>query len=326
MTTDATGKVVSTQGHFPAGEAEYQTGATSDFEFTTYRRDANSGLDYADARFYSPPLGRFMSPDPLLGGGYAYASSDPINLVDPTGLDAGMPCSLDPFHNFALPLCGPDQIGNGVGFGGDCGVTFGDNLSFDFSFSSNCKSFTINFNDSTASGPFGSYQDTLLNILREILPIDTCPPGTFECPENGRPLFGQPTCDPRWCVFDGPGNSFVSPTDDIKDELMNKILHKILEHYGVDAVYDACVVELNACGEEVKANLDKFDEGVRQCRENGGDEATCGCQSFSSSSCRLQAAKLTSACGERFRKCLWEAVKAAYKKGKQNVDDANTHP
>jgi RHS repeat-associated protein len=202
VTADLAGSPVRTYGHFPAGETLYQTGGQSDFQFTSYRRDANSGLDYADARFYSSRLGRFLSPDPILGGGYAYANSDPVNLVDPSGRDAGMPCSLDPFHNFAFPLCGPDQIGGGVGVSGNCGFTFGDNFSFDFTFTSNCKSITFNFNDSTSSGPFGNYKDSLLNTLRLILPIDTCPAGTFECPDDGAPLFGQLTCDPRWCLLD----------------------------------------------------------------------------------------------------------------------------
>jgi RHS repeat-associated protein len=211
VTANMSGSPVRTYGHFPAGETLYQTGAPSDFQFTSYRRDANSGLDYADARFYSSRLGRFLSPDPILGGGYAYADSDPINLVDPSGQDGGMPCSLDPFQNFALPLCGPDQIGGGVGFGGNCGFNFGDNLSFDFTFTSNCKSFTINFNNSNASGPFGSYKDSLLNLLRIIVPIDTCPAGTFECPDDGAPLFGQPECDPRWCAMDAQSVSAGDP-------------------------------------------------------------------------------------------------------------------
>lgn len=42
----------------------------------------------------------------------------------------------------------------------------------------------------------------LMNLLAEFLNIDTCPAGGFECPSDGAPLFGTPTCDPRFCAMD----------------------------------------------------------------------------------------------------------------------------
>ncbi|HEX5430414.1 MAG TPA: RHS repeat-associated core domain-containing protein [Bryobacteraceae bacterium] len=54
------------------------------------------GLDYADQRYYAPGSGRFMTPDRTMGNPadpsswnlYAYTRGDPINRVDPSGLDS----------------------------------------------------------------------------------------------------------------------------------------------------------------------------------------------------------------------------------------------
>lgn len=66
-------------------------------KFTGYERDAETNLDYASARYYSSAQGRFTSPDPLLSSGksadpqswnrYAYCGNNPVNHVDPSGLD-----------------------------------------------------------------------------------------------------------------------------------------------------------------------------------------------------------------------------------------------
>lgn len=58
-------------------------------------RDSESGLDYATFRSHCSRLGRFMTPDPIAGSianpqslnRYAYVRNDPINLIDPLGLD-----------------------------------------------------------------------------------------------------------------------------------------------------------------------------------------------------------------------------------------------
>lgn len=51
--------------------------------------DEFTGLHYNLNRYYNPELGRYMEPDPIgLEGGsnpYAYAGSNPISNVDPSG-------------------------------------------------------------------------------------------------------------------------------------------------------------------------------------------------------------------------------------------------
>jgi RHS repeat-associated protein len=95
--TDAAGNVLRQFGHFPFGEAWYETGLADKWKFTTYERDSGSGetgLDYAQIRYYGSVQGRYLSAD-ALGGAlgvpqslnwYAYGMNDPVNLTDPSGL------------------------------------------------------------------------------------------------------------------------------------------------------------------------------------------------------------------------------------------------
>jgi RHS repeat-associated protein len=84
---------------------------STNYKFTGYERDSETGLDYAFARYYNQRMTRFQSGDPLAGDAsdpqslnrYAYARSNPVNLVDRFGLcyqdsdgvmhdEAGAPC------------------------------------------------------------------------------------------------------------------------------------------------------------------------------------------------------------------------------------------
>jgi RHS repeat-associated protein len=65
-------------------------------KFTGYEKDAETGLDYAQARMFSGAQGRFTSIDPLMASGrawnpqswnrYTYTLNRPLSLIDPTGL------------------------------------------------------------------------------------------------------------------------------------------------------------------------------------------------------------------------------------------------
>ena len=63
--------------------------------YINQRHDAETGLQYLNARYYDPRLGLFLSPDTLdpTGAGvgtnrYAYAGGNPINGSDPSGLSS----------------------------------------------------------------------------------------------------------------------------------------------------------------------------------------------------------------------------------------------
>jgi len=103
LTADISGSVLGQQGHYPYGESWYSASATTKWQFTTYERDGatnESGNDYAMARYHVNRLGRFNSPDPLAGSvanpqslnRYAYVLNDPVNSIDPMGLECFRAC------------------------------------------------------------------------------------------------------------------------------------------------------------------------------------------------------------------------------------------
>ncbi len=99
LLTDSSGNTLGQRGHFPFGETWYETGTTTKFKFTTYEHDGESSNDYALARYNINRLGRFSSPDPIAGSvgdpqslnRYPYGRLNPINLVDPLGMDDCLP-------------------------------------------------------------------------------------------------------------------------------------------------------------------------------------------------------------------------------------------
>jgi len=100
--------------YLPYGEQIAGDTATS-HKFTGYPRDADTGLDYASARYYGSRLGRFLTPDPSGMGAadltnpqslnqYAYVGDDPVNATDPSGMD---PCG-------DFVACGDGGFGGGI--------------------------------------------------------------------------------------------------------------------------------------------------------------------------------------------------------------------
>jgi len=94
--TDGSGNVIQTYRSDEFGApASTQGGVTQDVQYAEEQRD-ESGYVFLRARTYAPTLGRFLQRDPLVGvpmlplslNRYAYAGSNPVSAVDPTGLSS----------------------------------------------------------------------------------------------------------------------------------------------------------------------------------------------------------------------------------------------
>ena len=102
--TDANGSVTSRRDFHAYGEEVFTAQRTAALgyppdpirqKFTTYERDTESDLDFAQARYYSSRLGRFFSIDPgnadadqevpQSWNAYAYARNNPLKYGDPSG-------------------------------------------------------------------------------------------------------------------------------------------------------------------------------------------------------------------------------------------------
>lgn len=98
VTTDPTGAERERIRYAPFGEVTHRAvsgGGAEDpyFQFTGHRFDEESDLLYMQARYYSPRLGRFLTPDnvipdplnPQSYNRYSYVYNNPIRLTDPSG-------------------------------------------------------------------------------------------------------------------------------------------------------------------------------------------------------------------------------------------------
>jgi len=117
--TNSSGTPCYVASYTPYGQEMATTNTCpQNYKYTGYEQDGETGLYYAFARYYTPRLGRFLSPDALGGdtsnpqslNRYAYVANNPLNAIDPRGLcgeGEDVPCIV--------------QETNG-GFGGDPGT------------------------------------------------------------------------------------------------------------------------------------------------------------------------------------------------------------
>lgn len=120
--TNSRGQVVSRRDFMPFGEElapdpvyrtaslKYGVGDNVRKKFTGYERDDETGLDFAEARYYSDAHGRFTAVDPLIASGrsadpqtfnrYVYVMNRPLFFIDPHGhrpcRDEGSGCDSSP--------------------------------------------------------------------------------------------------------------------------------------------------------------------------------------------------------------------------------------
>ncbi|MDD5222998.1 MAG: MopE-related protein [bacterium] len=95
--TDSSENVVWSMDCSPFQELCNITGSiTNNLRFPGQYYDAETGLHYNGHRYYSSKLGRYMTADPVSGSPndpqtynpYPYVANNPVNLIDPEGLEA----------------------------------------------------------------------------------------------------------------------------------------------------------------------------------------------------------------------------------------------
>jgi RHS repeat-associated protein len=160
VTMDASGGVIARHDYLPFGE-EIQAGTglrttaqgygaadERKQKYALLERDEETGQDHAWWRKYENLSGRWTSPDPYTGSmsigdpqslnRYAYVQNDPVNFVDPSGLEETLACYVDGIPvscSFGLSLInsGAGYLNGTPGFygGGNILLTYAGNLHVD---------------------------------------------------------------------------------------------------------------------------------------------------------------------------------------------------
>jgi RHS repeat-associated protein len=122
-TTNSAGSVLTTRRYDAFGNLEL--GVSNGYSFTGREWDTETGLYYYRFRYYDAKTGRFITEDPLGFNAdinfYRYAFNDPVNLIDPMGLDVqictrqakNMPSGVP--HSVVFPTNRKPTTGPGTG-------------------------------------------------------------------------------------------------------------------------------------------------------------------------------------------------------------------
>ena len=101
LITDSQGNILREEVRYPYGldrAIEDTANVSADYVYTGKEHDEETGLVYFGARYYSPEIGRWITPDPLFlqkptkvseypleANLYAYVRGNPVTYVDPDG-------------------------------------------------------------------------------------------------------------------------------------------------------------------------------------------------------------------------------------------------
>jgi RHS repeat-associated protein len=126
---DAWGRVLYIKNASGSSIANHQSEIGNRYLWQGREYDVVTGLYYFRARWYDPVVGRWLSKDPIgISGGlnfYAAFENNPVNTIDPSGLDNLYLGGGSLGQNSVLP--GVDSRGNGIG-GGQTGTMVNMNI------------------------------------------------------------------------------------------------------------------------------------------------------------------------------------------------------
>ena len=102
-------------------------------KFTGYERDNETGLDYAQARYYSSTMGRYTSVDPIVVTPerfldpqqfnlYSYTRNNPLRFIDPTGERLIIAGNLDEIKKQLAEILGTDDAVRRITFDEKTGI------------------------------------------------------------------------------------------------------------------------------------------------------------------------------------------------------------
>ncbi|MFN9296123.1 MAG: RHS repeat-associated core domain-containing protein, partial [Acidobacteriota bacterium] len=117
--------------------------------FTGKERDAETGLDYFDARYFSGAQGRFTSPDrpqldqhaedPQSWNLYSYVRNNPLRFIDPTGTTLTVSQGWDQAQQDLCRILGGNQCADRISRNEKTGIVTVDLTGIDVSKNAGAK-------------------------------------------------------------------------------------------------------------------------------------------------------------------------------------------